>query len=80
MRIAVADAQRAARAVLTGLGHVGAELLDHEPDPARGELRDPIPGLGEGAAVMVGTEQAIDQLCRGSDYADLACCSDEARG
>jgi hypothetical protein len=68
--LAVVDAQAAAAAVLARLVDVGAQLLDHEPDAAGGDPRDPLPGLGVGGAVVVGAEQRVDELCRPLDYAD----------
>jgi len=59
-------------AILAGLGDVLAELLDHEPDPARGELSDPVAGLRVRALVVVGAQQAVHELCRPSGYADTS--------
>ncbi len=37
---------------------------NHEPDPARSELRDPIPRLGVGATVIVPTQEPeYEQAC-----------------
>jgi hypothetical protein len=40
-------------ALLAGLGHVGAELVDDQPHAARGDPRDPLAGLCVRRAVVV---------------------------
>jgi hypothetical protein len=67
--LAVIDAQLAAAAVLAGFCHVGAQLVDDQPDAGRGEAGDPLPGLGVRRAVVVRAEQRVDELCRARDYA-----------
>ena len=42
--VAVVDLQPAAAAVLAGLGDVGAQLVDDQPDPAHGEALDALAG------------------------------------
>jgi hypothetical protein len=68
--IAVVDPQPAAAAVRAGLGDVGAQLVDHEPHAAGGDPRDPLPRLRVRRAVVVGTEEGVDELGRRRDYAD----------
>jgi hypothetical protein len=68
--LAVVDPQASARAVLAGLGDVGAQLVDDEADPAGGDPRDPLPGLGVGGAIVVRAEQRVDELCRRAGYAE----------
>jgi hypothetical protein len=69
--VAIVDAQPAAGAVLAGLRHVRAQLVDDEPHAAGGDAGDPLPGLGVRGLVVVGAEQPVDELCRRGDYADM---------
>ena len=59
--VAVVVAQPSAGAVLARLGHVAAQLLDHQADAAGGDPRDALPGLGVRGAVVVGAEQGVDE-------------------
>jgi hypothetical protein len=43
------------------LGEVGAQLVDHQADPAGGDPRDALPGLCVGRAVVVGAEDGVDK-------------------
>ena len=78
--VAVVDPQPAAAAVLAGLGDVGAQLVDHEPDAAGGDAGDPLAGLGVGGAVVVGAEQGADELCGLRSYADARSCGLDRQG
>lgn len=68
---AVVDAQPATAAVLAGLGDLGTQLLDQQPNAARGDARDPVAGLRVRGAVVVGAEQGVDGLCRWLSSADV---------
>jgi hypothetical protein len=55
--------------IIAGLGHVGAELVDHQPDAGHRQSRYPLTGLRVGRVVRVRPQQAVDELCRQFDYA-----------
>ena len=68
--LAVVVAQAAAAAVLARLGDVGAQLVDHEADASGGDTRDPLARLRVGRALVVGSQQRVDELCRRLGYVD----------
>src|SRR3954447_9474551 len=81
LRVAVVVPGAAAGAVLAGLGHVAAQLLDHQADPVGGDPGHSLPGLGVGGAVVIGTQQRVDELCRPLRYAGQPVpVREEARG
>ena len=59
--VAVVVAQATAAAVLAGLGDVRAQLVDDEANAAGGDSHDPLPGLRVRRAVVVGTQQRVDE-------------------
>jgi hypothetical protein len=67
-RVAVGDPQPAAGPVLARLGDVYAEVVDDKPDPRDRQLVDTVAVLSVGAAVEVGSEQPVNELCGGADY------------
>jgi hypothetical protein len=69
-RVAVVDPERTLTAVLARFGHIRAELLHNEPNPARSELCDPVARLGVGALIVVRAQKAVCELGRRRDYAD----------
>ena len=72
--VPVVDAQPAAAAVLTRLGHVAAQLPDQEPHAAGGDPGDPLAGLGVGGTVVVGAEQRVDEEAGDVDVARVDAC------
>jgi hypothetical protein len=58
--VAVVDSELAAAAVLAGLGDVRVELIDDQADATDGQAGDPLAGLAEWRAVVVGT---VASLC-----------------
>jgi hypothetical protein len=68
--VAVVDAQPTAAAVLARLGDVGAQVADDQPHAAGRQAHDALAGLRVGRFVVVGAEQAEDELCRRAGYAE----------
>jgi hypothetical protein len=70
--LAVVDAQPAAASVLARLRDVRAQLVNDEAEAAGRDAGDALPGLGVRGAVVIGTQQRVDELGRRCGYADNA--------
>jgi hypothetical protein len=68
-RVAVVDLQPAAAAVLAGLGHVAAQLVDDQADAADRQLLHALADLRVGRVVVIRAQEGVDELCRRVCYA-----------